>query len=43
MPGRHEVVWDGQDSNGVEVATGVYFVRLETSEGSSVRRMILIR
>ncbi|HPU86411.1 MAG TPA: FlgD immunoglobulin-like domain containing protein, partial [Candidatus Latescibacteria bacterium] len=31
--GPHEVVWDGRDSNGREVASGVYLVRLIAPEG----------
>jgi flagellar hook assembly protein FlgD len=26
--------WDGRDSSGLDVASGVYFFRLETAEGS---------
>ncbi len=42
-PGKHEVTWNGRGDNGVKVATGVYFVRLETPQGSVARRMLLLR
>jgi hypothetical protein len=42
-PGRYELAWDGRDSSGRRAATGVYFVRLETAEGSEVKRMVLMR
>ena len=41
--GRHTVRWDGRDLSGVEVASGVYFVRMESSDVSQVRRLTLIR
>ena len=37
-------VWDGRDARGVDVASGIYFARLETSAGSSAtKRIALIR
>lgn len=46
--GTHEVVWDGRDDGGAEVAGGVYVYRLEVRAGGSapVRRtgkMVLLR
>jgi hypothetical protein len=32
-PGRHEVEWDGRDGRGMRVPSGVYWVRMSTSEG----------
>ncbi len=32
-PGYHEIPWDGTDSEGEEVANGVYFYRLRCSDG----------
>jgi hypothetical protein len=45
QPGRHEVVWDGRDENGREVASGVYLYRLEERGRGVVatRRMLLLR
>ena len=45
QPGRYEVVWDGRDRGGREVASGVYFYRLEVVEQGIVetRRMVLLR
>jgi hypothetical protein len=40
-PGR--VVWDGRDDDGLEAASGVYFMRLEVNGNSAVRKMVLIR
>jgi hypothetical protein len=39
--GRHERVWDSSTSRAR--AAGLYFVRLETPEGSLVRRVALLR
>jgi len=41
--GPHEVVWNGQEDGGRQVATGVYFYRLETPEYAETRRITLIK
>jgi hypothetical protein len=42
-PGRHEVVWNGRDDSGRQVASGTYFYRLETGNYSETKRMALIK
>ena len=41
--GTHSVVWNGDDHSGNSVTSGIYFYRLETSAGSEVRRMVLMK
>lgn len=41
--GHHQFVWDGVDRAGRRVATGVYFYRLESAEGTVTRKMTLIK
>lgn len=41
--GRHEIVWNGRDDMGKQVAAGVYFYRLDTDEYSETKRMALVR
>ncbi|HPU85455.1 MAG TPA: FlgD immunoglobulin-like domain containing protein, partial [Candidatus Latescibacteria bacterium] len=41
--GNHEVVWDGKDALGREVASGVYVCRLRTEQAEATRRMTLLR
>lgn len=41
--GNHDVTWNGNDSGGNRVASGVYFYRLSTTEGTATRKMILLR
>jgi len=42
--GWHTIKWNARDVNGVQVASGVYFYRLETSGATSMtRKMILLR
>ncbi|MBN2565323.1 MAG: T9SS type A sorting domain-containing protein [Candidatus Eisenbacteria bacterium] len=41
--GEHTVTWRGTDRSGEAVASGVYFVRLETEEGTATRKLALIR
>ena len=44
MPaGEHSLRWDGLDENGRRVASGLYFMRLETTSGSRVQRFAVIR
>jgi flagellar hook assembly protein FlgD len=41
--GPHQTVWDGRDAAGRAVASGAYFYALETPDGTSTRRLMLIR
>lgn len=41
--GAHEVIWNGSDDAGREVASGVYLYKLNASGQSQVRRMTLLR
>jgi flagellar hook assembly protein FlgD len=42
--GRHVTTWDGHDSNGSQVHTGVYFYRM-TAPGytSQAKKMLLLK
>ncbi|UCD94540.1 MAG: T9SS type A sorting domain-containing protein [Candidatus Zixiibacteriota bacterium] len=41
--GVHEIQWDGTDQAGNEVATGIYFIRLESGDFIQTRKMMLLR
>jgi aminopeptidase N len=41
--GRHEVTWDGRDTRGRRVTSGVYFARLETAETVLGRKLVLAK
>lgn len=41
--GAHSVVWDGANESGKVVASGIYFYRLESPEGSRTMRMLLLK
>jgi hypothetical protein len=44
MPaGTFEVQWDGRTAAGAQVASGIYFYRLETDRGQQVRNMVLVK
>ncbi len=40
--GAHEVAWDGRDSRGAELRSGVYFLRVTTPGQSTSRRVTVI-
>jgi flagellar hook assembly protein FlgD len=41
--GNYEVIWDGKDENGKEVASGIYFYQLKTKDFTATKKMILLR
>ena len=41
--GQHSVVWDGRDSNGNRVGSGIYLYRLQTGSEEQVRKMLLLK
>ncbi len=41
--GRYEVVWNGRDDAGRQVASGTYFYRLEARSYSETKRMVLVK
>lgn len=42
-PGAHWVTWNGQDSEGRDMGSGIYYYRLVTGGASSTGKMILLR
>ncbi len=41
--GRHEIVWDGRDAQGMSASSGVYLIRLVTSDQTLSRRALLLK
>ncbi len=41
--GTYSVFWDGTDSNGRQVSSGVYFYRFVSSEYNATRKMIMLK
>lgn len=41
--GTYEVLWNGRDDNGAEVASGVYLYRLQVGDFSQIRKMVLMK
>jgi hypothetical protein len=41
--GWKKATWDGKDSESMKVASGVYFCKLQTAEGSEIIRMVLLK
>jgi hypothetical protein len=42
-PGRYRITWDGRDSRGKEVSSGIYFYRIDSGAFSSTRKMMLVK
>jgi len=41
--GHHNVAWNGVDSSGKGVASGVYFYRMNAGDYQSVRKMVMVK
>ena len=41
--GRHTITWDGRDSQGAELGSGVYFIRLRGAEQQASAKAVLVR
>jgi len=41
--GKKEIPWDGKDSHGKKVASGIYLCKLQTDEGWQTTRMVLLK
>jgi hypothetical protein len=43
LPGRHRVVWDGTNSQGQPVASGIYLYRMRIGGFSDVKKMVVLK
>jgi hypothetical protein len=42
-PGNYNIIWDGKDNSGKEVASGIYFYQLKTRDYPETKKMVLLR
>ncbi|MCZ6818140.1 MAG: GDSL-type esterase/lipase family protein, partial [Calditrichaeota bacterium] len=42
-PGKHKIVWNGKNQNGIPVASGVYFYRIKAGQWHDSRTMTLLK
>ncbi len=43
LAGPHEIAWDGRDSTGTALASGIYLCTLRTAEETLTRKMLMLR
>lgn len=43
VKGHHSVIWNGKDQHSKNVATGIYFARLEYAGRTEIRKMMLVK
>jgi hypothetical protein len=41
--GSHSVLWNGTDTYGAAVSSGVYFIRLQSGENTAVQKIVLLK
>ena len=41
--GQHVLIWDGNNNNGIPVASGFYFCKLSSSQSSEYHKMLLMK
>jgi hypothetical protein len=42
-PGRYYISWDSKDDQGIDLSSGVYFIRLKTDNHINTRKIVLIQ
>lgn len=42
-PGNYKVTWNGENSNGSKVVSGIYFYRFESSSFEATKKMVLLK
>jgi hypothetical protein len=43
QPGYHRITWKGDDSRGRHLPSGTYFIRMESEDFKSTRKVVLMR
>jgi flagellar hook assembly protein FlgD len=41
--GEHQIAWDGKDSSGNKVSTGIYYYRIKTDSHELTKKMALLK
>ncbi len=43
VAGEHSIVWDGHDEFGAQVASGVYFARMDAGSAQATRKLMMVK
>jgi hypothetical protein len=41
--GHHKITWDGRNNDGVSIASGIYFYKMETKNFRAAHKMVMLR
>jgi flagellar hook assembly protein FlgD len=41
--GKQQVDWDGTDDSGISLPGGIYFIRVTSGDGISVKKVVLLK
>ncbi|RLC46013.1 MAG: hypothetical protein DRH57_06895 [Candidatus Cloacimonadota bacterium] len=41
--GKHSIIWNGQNDNGKEISSGIYFYQLKSGKENKINKMLLLR
>ena len=41
--GNHQVIWNGKDNNGKQVASGIYFYKMKSGNYNNTKKMLLLK
>ena len=43
QPGEYHVIWDGRNTQGHSVSSGVYFCRITTNKFTAMKKIVMIQ
>jgi flagellar hook assembly protein FlgD len=41
--GVNQLIWNGKDSNGIDIPSGIYFIKLKTERAELTKKITLLK